>query len=144
MGKWRHTEIKCLAQGCTGRREGNERGVEPRTRAPACHFSKGWARSRPADNRAGLEKELLGPESGIHLLRPAMFSQGKVGGLALPLPVPPHHHHHLLPIYLFILKSHLPTLPGAPNKPASPQRGDGGERGTVSPGARGSPGLRAP
>lgn len=59
--------------------------------------------------------------------RPSVFSQGEVGGPGLPTP-----QHHLFPVYLFILKSHPPTLLGAPNIPVSPQRGAKGT-GIVKP-----------
>lgn len=59
--------------------------------------------------------------------RPSVFSQGEVGGPGLPTP-----QHHLFPVYLFILKSHPPTLLGAPNIPVSLQRGAKGT-GIVKP-----------
>lgn len=88
----------------------------PGLRTPSHHFSQvpgGSRNSRQREPGEGLPARVWNP-----FARPAVFSQGEVGGPGLPPP-----RHHLFPVYLFILKSHPATLLGAPNIPASLQRG---------------------
>lgn len=105
-------------------------------------------RARPgprlADQRAGLGRGPLGPKSGIHLLWPRNVFPGRSRRPWPYLCPPPPPHHHLLPVYLFILRSHLPTLPGTQTYWHPCREGNEGERGSVSPPGWGSPGLRAP
>ena len=93
-----------------------------RTRGPSPPFiPRAQPGPRLGDQRAGLGRGPLGPKSGIHLLWPSSVFPGK-SRRPWPYPCPPPHH--LLPVYLFILKSHLPTLPGAQNILASLPRGE--------------------
>lgn len=131
-----------LVQGHTGGREkqGLDRtqpsGSQPIP--PKCQVGPRAAGKRGAGER--LPARVWNP-----FARPAVFSQGEVRGPGLPPP-----QHHLLPVYLFILKSHPPALLGAPNIPASLQRWLRGRRDCqtrkmVGSGLKGScPSMAAP
>lgn len=118
--------------------------AESRTQSPRPPFlPRAELGPRPAVGRTGLGRGLLGPESGIHLLQPNTVFPGRSRRhWACPSLQPPSHH--LLPVYLFILKSHLPTLLG--HQTYWPPHGEGneGERGTVSPHGQGKPRSASP
>lgn len=139
--KWRQRgEMTCSRP----HREKRRKRAASRTQGPSPLFLPSAVLGpSPADRTAGLGRELLGPESGIHLLRPSNVFPG-TSGRPWPWPSLYPPPHHLLPVYLFILKSHLPTLPGAPNIPSTPaERGMRGREALSAPLARRSPGLRA-
>lgn len=121
--KWKHREVMKLVQGHTGGKEKQglnrtqDSGPKPiiSSKCQVCPQVAG--RRKPGES---LPARVWNP-----FARPSVFSQGKVGGPGLLTP-----QHHLFPVYLFILKSHPPTLLGAPNIPVSLQRGAKGT-GTV-------------
>lgn len=121
--KWKHREVMKLVQGHTEGREKQglnrtqDLGPKP-TISSKCQVDPRAASKRKPGER--LPARVWNP-----FARPSVFSQGEVGGPGLSTP-----QHHLFPVYLFILKSHPPTLLGAPNIPVSPQRGAKGT-GTV-------------
>lgn len=121
--KWKHREVMKLVQGHTG---GKEKQGLNRTQdsGPKPIIS---SKCQVCPQVAGKRKpgESLPARVWNPFARPSVFSQGKVGGPGLLTP-----QHHLFPVYLFILKSHPPTLLGAPNIPVSLQRGAKGT-GTV-------------